>query len=567
MLNHQVAQKLKTIADYLEMDASANPFRIRAFRKAALIIDNYPEDLSRLNYEQLKALPGIGEAIANDILEYFKTGQMTDLKKLKEKIPVELESLTNISGIGPKIVKRLYFKLGVKNVADLKRAAEDNKIAQLVGFGPKSQQKILDSIRYTMTHSGHRFRLDEALSLATAYVSYLKKDDSSLVKIIIAGSIRRRLETIGDIDLLAVSAQPVKTIKTFVQYEQVGKILNQGETKASVWLKDKIQIDLRMVSAQSFGAALQYFTGSKNHGIHLRKIAVKKGYKLNEYGLFLKKTAKKIAGKDEGEIYTILVNHYIPPELREDEGEIDLALAGKLPALVTLKEIKGDYHTHTTFSDGLLSVDQLIEAAIAKGYQFIGISDHLNSPTIAHPVTPDRFPSYLEQLRLAQRHYQQIKVLVGGEVSIKPDGELDFPERLLKKLDYVIASPHSSLQQDEITATRRMLTAINNPLTTIIGHPTGRLINRRPGLSFNWEKVFTAAAKRQVVFEINAHPARLDLAYSLVKLACSYGLKFAIDSDAHSKEDLDLIKYGVWVARKAGLTVGDLASIEALSKH
>jgi len=568
MSNHEIAQALRTIADYLDMDPTANPFRVRAFRKAALIVDNYPASIGELNLAELKALPGIGETIATNILEYSKTGQMSDLEKLKRKIPVDLESLTKISGIGPRIVKRLYLELGVKNVNGLKKVAEAGKIAKLVGFGTKSQQKILDSLRFAMTDENQRFRLDEALLIAQEYLDYLKKHDISLVKIVIAGSVRRRAETIGDIDLLAVSAQALRTIETFVSYPQVDKILNQGETKASVWLKNKIQVDLRVVQLNSFGSALQYFTGSKNHGIHLRKIALKKGYKLNEYGLFLKSTTKKVAGKSEKEIYQILISHYIEPEMREDEGEIELALKNQLPKLVKLNDIEGDWHTHTTFSDGLLTIDQLVAAAIKKGYRYIGISDHLNSPKIAHPVTPSRFQLYLDEGRKAKKEYQQqITVFIGGEVSIRPNGTLDFPEKLLKKLDYVIASPHSSFNQTEKEATARMLAAVKNPLVKIIGHPTGRLLGERKGLKFNTKKVFAACAEAKVALEINAHPTRLDLSYSLVKLAKTHGVKFVINTDAHSEKDLDLMPYGVWVARKAGLEAKDLTNVNDILKR
>ena len=561
MLNHEVATALKTIADYLEMDPTASPFRIRAYRKAALVIDNYPQDISKLNLEELKALPGVGESIAEKIHEYVTTGKIKFLERLKKEIPVDIEELTKISGIGPKTVKRLYFELGIKNVKDLEKAAKANKIAALPGFGKRSQERILESIRFMILDENKRVRLDQALMVAEAAIGYLKENDPSIVKLTYAGSLRRRCETIGDVDLLAVSALPKRTIDVFTHYPQVAKVLGQGETKASVWLKDKIQVDLRVVKSGSYGSALQYFTGSKNHGVHLRKIAVAKGYKLNEYGLYLKSTGKKVAGKDEAEIYKLLVGSYIEPELREDEGEIELALEDKLPQLIDVSDIKGDLHTHTTFSDGTNSINEMIKAAIVRGYSYIGISDHLGHLAVANSVTKDEFANYLNAVSEAKEKYKdQIKVYAGGEVNIKPSGKLDFPKHLLKKLDYVIASVHSSFYQDEKTATERMIKAIENPLTTIIGHPTGRLLGEREGVKFNPDKVFQAAAEHGVVMEINSHPARLDLSYSLAKLAKSYGVKLVINTDAHSVDDLDLIKYGVWVGRKAGLEAGDLWS-------
>ena len=561
MINQQVAQALSTIADYLEMDPETNPFRIRAYRKAGLVIGNYPTPVDKLNLAELKALPGVGEAIAEKIHEYVTTGKIKYLEDLKKQIPVDIEGLTKISGIGPKTVKRLYFELGVKNVKDLERVAKAGKLAKLPGFGQRSQERILESLRFVILDENKRVRLDQALAVADEYLAYLKKEDPSIAKLTYAGSLRRRLETIGDIDLLVVSALPKRTIKVFVSYPQVVKVLGQGETKASVWLKDKIQVDLRVVKNSSFGSALQYFTGSKNHGIHLRKIAVSKGFKLNEYGLFLKAGLryKKVAGQDEKEIYRLLVGRYIEPELREDVGEIELALSDKLPQLVELADIKGDLHTHTHFSDGVLAPEELIKAALARGYKYLGISDHLGHLAVAKAIEVNEFGQYLKTLKHLQTKYQgQIKILIGGEVNIKPSGKLDFPQRLLKKLDYVIASVHSSFYQDEKTATERMIYAINHPLVTIIGHPTGRLLGEREGLKFNAKKVFLAASDAQVAFEINAHPARLDLSWQLARLAKSYGVKFSINTDAHSAEDLDLIKYGVWQARKAGLEKEDL---------
>ncbi len=559
MTNHQVAQALSTIADYLEMDPTTNPFRIRAYRKAALVVDNYPTDVAKLNLAELKALPGVGEAIAEKIHEYVTTGKIKYLKDLKKQIPVDLESLTRISGIGPKTVKRLYFELGVKNVDDLRRVAEAGEVAKLPGFGQKSQEKILDALRFTILDENQRVRLDQALAVAHEYINYLKKADPSIAKLTYAGSLRRRLDTIGDVDLLAVSALAKRTINTFVNYPKVIKVLGQGETKASVWLKDKIQVDLRAVKSESYGAALQYFTGSKNHGVHLRKIAVKKGYKLNEYGLFLKSTGKKVAGADEKEIYKLLVGHYIEPELREDDGEIELALKGRLPKLIDVSDVIGDLHTHTTFSDGVATVDEMVQAAIKRGYKYIGISDHLGKLAVANAVEADEFGDYLKAISQAKVKYQnKIKILAGGEVNIKPSGKLDFPQRLLKKLDYVIASIHSSFYQDEKTATERMFEAVSHPLVTIIGHPTGRLLGQREGIKFNAKKVFALAAEKGVAMEINSYPARLDLSWQMAKLAKSYGVKLVINTDAHSIEDLDLIKYGVWVGRKAGLERQDL---------
>ncbi len=560
MVNQEIAEIFENIANYLEMQDSPNPFRIRAFKKAAEILNNYPQDISKYNIEQLKALPGIGESLAQDILEYIKTGKMSYYEELKKNSPVKLEELIKIQGIGPKTVKKLYYELGVKTVEDLKKVAEEGKIAKLEGFGPRSEQKILESLNFAILNK-QRTRLDIALFTAEAYLKYLK-DNLDFSHLEYAGSLRRKNETVGDIDILGCYKDAVKAIEVFCSYPKVEKILGQGDTKASVWLKEKIQVDFRVVPAESFGSALQYFTGSKDHNVHLRKIAVKKGLKLSEYGLFDKKTNKKIVGEKEKDIYVKLVNNYIEPELREDEGEIELALQNKLPKLITLEDIKGDLQMHTTFSDGANTIDEMVQACIKKGYKFMGITDHLGKLAVANAVEEREFSEYLDALNEAKEKYRdKITLFASGEVNIKPDGSLDFKESLLEKLDYVLASVHSSFQMDRETATKRFLTAVENPLVDIIGHPTARLIGKRKGLEFDAEKVFLSAVENNVAFEINAHPIRLDLPYNLARLAKDIGVKLSINTDAHSILDLDLMRFGVYTARKAGVEKENLYTL------
>ncbi|PIR43073.1 hypothetical protein COV24_04555 [candidate division WWE3 bacterium CG10_big_fil_rev_8_21_14_0_10_32_10] len=558
MINQEVSQIFNNIADYLEMQDSPNFFRIRAFKKAAESVDSYPEDVANLNIYELKKIPGIGDSTAKDILEYAKAGKIAYYEELKKASPVKLEELVRIQGVGPKTVKKLYYKLGVKNIDDLKKAAESGKIATLEGFGEKSQVSILENIKFAIVNK-ERTRIDIALEIAEKYIEYLKKNDAHIIKINYGGSLRRKNETIGDIDLLVSSKNPKKTSENFVNYPEIEKVLGAGDTKSSVWLKQKIQVDLRVIPVESFGSALQYFTGNKDHNVLLRKIAIKKGYKLSEYGIFKKLTNKKIAGKSEKRLYEKLVNHYIEPELREDEGELDLAINNKLPKLITLENIKGDLQMHTTHSDGTNTMLEMAQKCVDLGYKYMGFTDHFGNLQVANAIQPGEFNKYIDEIEEVRNKFKdKIKILAGGEINIKAGGELDFKQNLLEKLDFVVASIHSGFKMNVEQATNRYLSAFENPVITIIGHPTGRLLTKRPPFEFDYEKVFQEASKNNIVMEINAHPMRLDLSYQLVKIAKKCGCKIQISTDAHSVEELNLMKYGVFVARKAGLEKDDL---------
>lgn len=540
------------------MGPEPNFFRIRAFRKASEFADKYANDLGQLNNYQLKQLPGIGDALAKDIVEYSKTGKIEYYETLKKESPVKLEELTKVQGVGPKTVKKLYYQLGVTDVESLKKAAELNQIASLDGFGQKSQQSILENIKFAIVNK-ERARLDTALETAKNYITYLKNTDQNIINISYAGSLRRKEESVGDVDILVSSKNPKETSEIFVGYKEIEKVLGNGQTKSSVWLKQKVQVDLRVVPNESFGSAMQYFTGNVDHNVKLRKIALKKGLKLSEYGVFNQKDENLTKNTTEKEIYELLVGNYIIPEMRTDTNETDLALKNKLPKPITLKDITGDLHTHTTHSDGKNTPDQMVEKAVKLKYKYYGIADHFGNLGVANAVKEDEFNKYFEDIqRVKEKYKDKITVLIGCEANIKPNGDLDFNQKKLEKLDFVVASIHSSFKQTPPLATERYLNLLDNPVVTIIGHPTGKLVNKRPSITFNFEDVFSKAKKGGVALEINAHPMRLDLPYNLVQIALKQGCKISINTDAHSLNDLDLMKYGVYVARKAGIETKNL---------
>ena len=563
MINQELSRIFTNVADYLEMNDEKNFFRIRAFRRAAESIDKYPEDVAKLNQFQLEKIDGIGKSIAADIVEYQKTGQIQFYETLKQNSPIKLEELNRIQGLGPKKIKKLYYTLGIKNVDELKKAAEAGLIENLEGFGKKSQDNILENLEFAIVNK-ERTRIDLALNIAQDYINYLKEIDKNIKKIKYGGSLRRKEETIGDIDLLVVSKNPEQTFDNFVNYKNVEKVLGKGDTKSSVWLKDKVQVDMRIIPNESFGSALQYFTGNVDHNVALRKIAIKKGLKLSEYGLFKKDGTNISAKKSEKWIYKHLVNQYIPPVLRNDNGEVAAALQNTLPSkLITLEDIKGDLQMHSTFSDGANTMEEMVEKCILKGYKYMGFTDHFGNLAVANAVTESEFEDYLQNIkRVAEIYKDKIKVFAGAEVNIKPNGSLDFDQKKLEKLDYVLASIHSSFKQTVTEATDRYLEVLQNPVVKIIGHPTGRLIGQRKGIEFNFEYVFEEAANKNVAIEINAHPMRLDVNFRLAKLACEKGCRIAINTDAHSIHDLDLMEYGVYVAQKAWIEEKNLYTPE-----
>jgi DNA polymerase (family 10) len=542
MKNKEVARVLYAIADLLEI--KEEKFKPNAYRKAAQNIELLPEDIEKV-FEQgnLEKIPGVGKNIAKKIEEFLKTGKLEYYERLKKEIPVDVEALSSIEGMGPKKIKTLYNELGIKNLSELEKAAREGKIREIKGMGEKTEKKILESIVFA--RKGKRELLGVILPEAMELKALLEK---KVEMISIAGSLRRMKETVGDMDILAFSSQPAEVMDFFTSMENVEAVIAKGETKSSVRLESGIQVDLRIVPKESFGSALQYFTGSKEHNIAVRKIAVRAGCKLNEYGLF--KGEKRIAGESEEEVYRALGMDYIPPELRENRGEVEAAMAGKLPHLIEYGDVKGDLQMHTKWSDGANTIEEMVEEARKMGHEFIAITDHVGSLKIAGGMDEDEIRKQMREVEKVNEKYDDIHVFYGVEVNIMKDGSLDMGKSVLKDVDVVVAGIHSGLRMSEEEMTARMIKAMESGVVNIIAHPTGRIIQRREGIKLDFEKVFDAAKENSVVMEINAQPARLDLNDVHVKRAVEKGLKLSIGTDAHNLSNLHYINLGVAVARR-----------------
>ncbi|MFW6185639.1 MAG: DNA polymerase/3'-5' exonuclease PolX, partial [Halobacteriota archaeon] len=487
---------------------------------------------------------GVGKSIAKKIEEYLETGKVKKLQELKEKAPVDTESLMNVEGLGPKTIEILYSELGIKNLDDLERAAKEGQIRRLKGFGRKTEEKILENISLARRKSS-RYLLGHVLPQANQIVAQLR---DQVDKIEIAGSLRRKKETIGDIDILVVSSTPERVMRTFTHMNNVVKVIEKGVQSSSVRLDSGIQVDLRVVENKSFGSALQYFTGSKDHNIALRKVSIRKGYKLNEYGLF--KGDNWVSGETEEEVYETLGLQWIPPEMRENRGEINAALEGNLPWIVGYSDLKGDLQTHTTWSDGAHSVEEMVEEARRLGHEYIAITDHVGSLKIAGGMEREEILEQREEIERVREKYSDIHVLQGCEANIMKDGSLDVSKELLEELDLVLASIHSSFRMSEKDMTNRVIKALENEEVNILAHPTCRKIHKREPININLEKLMEAARENNVVLEINADPERLDLKDTNVKRAVDQGVNLSIGTDAHTRNSLQYYELGVAVARR-----------------
>ncbi len=563
MKNQEIAKILYEIADLLEIEGVE--FKPRAYRRAAQNIESLSVDIEELYKKgQLDKIPGVGKSIAEKIKEYLETGKVRKLEELRKKIPVDIESLSAVEGLGPRMIKTLYEKLGVKNLDDLERVCRERRLRRLKGFGEKLEKKILENIQLVKQRQQQRFLLGFVLPEANAIVEELKP---YVKKISLAGSIRRRKETIGDVDILAVADEPEYVMDLFTGLKRVEKVLAKGKTKSSVRLYGGIQVDLRIVEEESFGSALQYFTGSKEHNIEVRKIAIKHGYKLNEYGLF--KGEEKIAGKDEEEVYKALGMQWIPPELRENRGEIEAALNGNLPKLVEYEDVKGDLQMHTKWSDGANTIEEMVQEAKKLGHKFIAITDHVGSLKIAGGMDEEDVKEQAKEIEKLRKKYDDIYIFHGVEANIMKDGSLDVSNNLLKEVDLVLASVHSAFRMDEKEMTKRIIKAIEHEYVDIIAHPTCRIIQKREPIKLDIEKVFEAAKENEVIMEINAYPDRLDLNDIHTKMAIEMGIKISIGTDAHSKDHLKFYELGVAVARRGWAEKKDIIntySIEELRK-
>ncbi|MDI6917346.1 MAG: DNA polymerase/3'-5' exonuclease PolX [Thermoplasmatales archaeon] len=557
MKNPEIAKFFYEIANILE--AQDVQFKPMAYRKAAMVIETWNAEVGEIYKEKgvkgLKELPGVGDAIAKKTVEILETGKLKYLEELRKDSPRELLDIVSLYDIGPKTAYKIYKMLGVNTVEDLKKAAEEHKIRDVKGLGEKTEEKIIEGIKKMKERKG-RMLLGVVYPVAVDVVESLKKS-GDIEKISIAGSLRRKKETIGDIDILAVSDNPEKIMSSFAGLENVKKILVKGRTKTSVMIGD-IHADLRVVSRGSFGSALQYFTGSKEHNIKIRKIASDKGMKISEYGVFDRKTNKQIAGSTEEEVYNALSMSYIEPELREDRGEIEEAMKNKLPKLIDEKDIKGDFHVHTRWSDGANSIEEMARAGIKKGYSFIAVADHSKSLRVAGGLKENDVLKQMDEIKKINKKYPNFKIFTGTEADIKENGELDFDDTLLKKLDVVVAGVHSKLKMDEKAMTERIINAMENKNVDIIAHPTGRVIGKREPYRLNMEKIFEAAFQNKTCLEINALPDRLDLNDVHIKMAKEKGVKLCINTDAHNLSHFDMMKYGVFNARRGWLTKNDV---------
>jgi DNA polymerase (family 10) len=557
--NRAVARVLTDIADLLELKGE-NPFKIRAYRNGADTVAHAAEAVAALDEAALRSWNGIGKDLAARIREIALTGDTSIRRELLAEFPATLLDVMRLQGVGPKTVAVLHRDLRIKSLDDLAAAAKAGRIRSLKGMGAKKEQLILQAIEERQRVAG-RHLLSRATETAEAIVAYLKTY-APAAEVVTVGSVRRGGETSGDLDILASGAEP-SLADAFVAYPSVERVLARGGTKASVWLRAGMQADLRIVSGDQRGAAMQYFTGSKAHNIALRDRALERGWKLNEYGLF-DATEQSIAGATEDEIYRALGLSFIPPELRENRGEIDAAVEGRLPTLIERADLRGDVHMHTTESDGRESLETMAAAARARGLDYIAITDHTQSLAMANGLDETRTLAHAERIRAYSKTLKGLTVLAGSEVDILADGRLDLADDCLAKLDIVIASLHSQLQQDEEEATRRVIRAMENPHVDIIGHPTARWLLRREGARLTLEKVIDAARANGVVLEINSQPHRLDLCDSHARLARDRGVKLAINSDAHEVPALDYPRWGILTARRAWLTKDDVINTRPL---
>src|SRR3989338_6940412 len=549
MKNHEVAELLRNIAQLLEIKGEL-VFKIRAYEKAALVIDNLDEDIEEVwKQGKLDDIPGVGESLTKKIGEFLETGKLEYYEKLKKEVPVNMEELGRVPGLGPKTIMKLYNQLGVKNIKDLEKAAKQKKIENIDGLGPTVEENILKSVEFAKT-SGKRFLLGTALDIAEEIKDRLKKLNF-VNKVEVAGSLRRRKETIGDIDLLVTTKNPAKVINFFIEMDDVEQVLAQGPTKSSVRLREGIQADLRVLPEKIYGAALLYFTGSKQHNIMLRKIAIKKGMKLSEYGVFDKKTNKLLAGKTEEECYKKLGLRYIEPEIREDEGEIEASFKNKLPKLINYGELKGDLQMHTKWSDGNNTIIEMAEAAKKLGHEYICITDHIGETfKIANSMDEKRIKKQKKEIDEINKKIKNITLLQGGEVNIKDDGSLDLRDNVLKQLDIVLASIHSGFKNPKEKMTARIIKAMENEHVDIIAHPTGRLLNQRPAYEMDFENILEKARQTNTILEINAYPERLDLNDVHVKSAIKSKVKLSIGTDAHEVNELRYYRLGIATARR-----------------
>jgi DNA polymerase (family 10) len=561
MVNAEIASQLNRIADLLDIEGG-NPFRVRAYRRAARLVGELPRNVADMLAagEDLDALPGIGKDLADKIATIARGGHLPLLDDLAREMPLGITALLALPGLGPKRVHLLHETLGIDTIDMLATAARAGKLRDVPGIGPGVEAQVLRAIA-AGAGQAQRTKLAIAEQIVAPLLRHLRQADGVL-QVEVAGSYRRRRETVGDLDIV-VAAEPARpVVQRFVGYEDVTQVVAQGATRSTIRLRNGLQVDLRVVPPESFGAALCYFTGSKAHNIALRQIAIEHGLKLNEYGLF--KGTKRLAGRTEPELYRRLGLASVPPELREDQGEIDAARTGRLPRLVTTDDIRGDLHVHTTASDGTASLLAMAQAAQAKGYLYIAVTDHSQRVAMAHGLDAKRLARQIEAIDQINAGLSGFVVLKSIEVDILEDGALDLPDQLLRRLDLVVGAIHSRFDLPQEKQTERILRAMDHRCLCILAHPTGRLINQRPAYAIDMERVMRGAVERGCCLEVNAQPDRLDLTEVHCRLAKQLGLKVAISTDAHAAVELDFMRFGVDQARRGWLEPDDVLNTRRL---
>lgn len=555
-LNAEIAKKLYEVGEILTI--KGDRFRSRAYNMAAQRINALTEDIKMVaDRGELENIPGVGKSIAMTIGELLETGGSVVLNELRASLPDGVLEMISIEGIGPKLAMRLNNELGITSIDELEAAAKAKRISPLRGFGVKKEENIIKAISEFRNRSS-RFLLGEVLPIIQGILTYMG-DCKAVRRVEVAGSARRRKETVGDLDVLVSSVEPNEVTKYFVSMPPIVRILGQGPTKSTVVLRNMLQVDLRVIPPDSYGAALQYFTGSKEHNVKLRTIGVKQGLKLNEYGLFNRETEELIAAESEETIYEKMGMKWMSPEIRENAGEIEAAMEGTLPELVTLEDIKGDLHVHTNYSHAVDPLEEMVATADMMGLEYVAITDHSKGLVIAKGLSEKKLEKQLKEIEGLREEYS-VRILTGTEVDIKGDGSLDYKDDVLSKLDWVVASIHTGFQNDEQKMTDRLVSAIHNPYVRAIGHPTGRLIQRRRPYALNLDRVIETASEQNVFLEINCSPSRLDLKDVDARRAKEIGVKLTLGSDAHSVPQMEFLTLGVAVARRGWLSKEDVAN-------
>jgi len=564
--NDEIAARFEEMADLLE--ATDVEYKPRAYRRGAENIRNHPipvEELAAEGPDAVQEIEGVGEALADKVVEYGETGSIEELDELREELPVEMKALTRVEGVGPKTVGTLYEALGIQTLDDLERAASEGEIREVSGFGEKTEQNILDGIEFARSAT-ERQRIGDARPLADGVLEHLGTHEAT-DRCEVGGSIRRWKETIGDVDVLAASEAARRVVDAFTDWSRVDEVIEAGSIKASVRVEGA-RIDLRVVDPAEYGSALQYFTGSKEHNVRLRNRAIDRDVKVNEYGAFDvsdveddsdQRAGERIAGETEAGMYEALGLPWIPPELREDRGEIQAAASGELPDLVAVEDVRGDLHTHTNWSDGANTVAEMVEAAAARGYEYHTVTDHATGAGMVGGVglSDEDLREQMAEIGDVAAD-AEIDVFAGVEANIDAEGGISVGDDVLADLDLVVASPHSALDQGKSAATERLVTAIEHPSVDVIGHPSGRMINRRSGFEFDVPTVAEAAAEHGVALEVNSNPARLDLWDTAVMEAVDAGATIAVSTDAHSPAEFSLVRYGIHTARRGWAETADV---------